>query len=160
MVSLRDTLASRGLTDSKTNRTSESALPWSEAERQASLSLHLGDPATARRIWTEAINPSSRGIRQARIGDTWLASLEFGRAAGSYQYSLELEPALSSAWFGLALTRMLQARPTETLEACRAGLKVNPTTPQRESLKAFEEIVSEAILAKQIPQTTDFKPTF
>jgi cytochrome c-type biogenesis protein CcmH/NrfG len=139
------------LTDSLPTRNPEVALPWSEAERLASRLSHLGSPAAAQELWTKAIDPPSRGIRHARIGDTWLASLEIDTAVASYQDALALEPALGDAWFGLALARLIQGRANDTLDASRKGLTATLTTPERESLKAFAELVAEATLGKPNP---------
>ena len=110
-------------------------LPWETADRVAVALLHLGDPASARRVWDRATAPTSFALRLARIGEAELASLDFAAAARSLGAALEHDPQLGEAWFALALLRLQSGDAAGARSACREGLVWPLTEPQRFALE-------------------------
>ena len=77
--------------------------PWDMADRIATLRLHLGEPARARSAWEKAVAEPQPGLREARIGTTYLAENDFESARKHYRLALEAKPDLFEALYCLAV---------------------------------------------------------
>jgi hypothetical protein len=159
LLSLRDAFASRRMTDARVRVDAALARPdatldlrverpslidradWSVAERAAVKALEWGDPTTALWCWKRSENSASNALRFARMADALLAAFDLDDAIKLYEHALRAEPRLGVAWYGLALARIQRGRRVEALAACRSGLALPLTEPQRASLLAFEELL-------------------
>jgi hypothetical protein len=117
-------------------------LPWETADRVAAALLHLGDPASAHRVWDRAAAPPSIALRLARLGEAELASLDFEAAARSLHAALESDPRLGEAWFVLALLRLQSGDAVGTVSACGKGLACPLTNPQRSAMEHMLKLAS------------------
>lgn len=133
-------LAAAGLAREAERR--DMPLAWELADRLAITDMHLGDPASARRLWERARHAPSEALRLTRIAEADLAALEFDRAAAHLHTALKEDPRLGEAWFALALLHFQTGEASATLDAARAGLPCQLTGPQRESLERMVSVVS------------------
>jgi hypothetical protein len=117
-------------------------LPWETADRVAAALLHLGDPASAHRVWDRGAAPPSIALRLARVGEAELASLEFEAAARSLHAALERDPRLGEAWFVLALLRLQSGDAAGARSACGEGLACPLTDPQRSAMEHILKLAS------------------
>jgi tetratricopeptide (TPR) repeat protein len=164
LLSLRDAFATRGMTEEREEvearlkrgragfiaplaadlSTESPRCAWPEADRLAVEAMHRGEPALARRIWERAEAPPSIGLRLARLGDADLAAMNTERAISCYEQALKREPSLAVAWYGLALGGLLQGDAPRALAACRSGLALPLTDPQRDALKTFQNVLIQS----------------
>jgi tetratricopeptide (TPR) repeat protein len=93
-----------------------------QAERLATLRLHLGQPAQARTIWRQAPHPSRPGLRASRVAFTYLVEEDFESARRAFHEALAADPDLFEANYGLAILEHDAARATEALAAARRAL--------------------------------------
>ncbi len=77
--------------------------PWEVVDRAATLWLHLGEPARARKFLEKAAGPQKPAIRQARIGATYLVEGDFAAARRHYRRALEESPDCFEAQYSLAV---------------------------------------------------------
>ena len=77
--------------------------PWEIVDKIATLRLHLGEPDRARDWWQKATSIPQPGLRDARIGTTYLVAGDFDAARRFYHQALELEPDLVEARYCLAV---------------------------------------------------------
>ena len=77
--------------------------PWEIVEKIANLRLHLGEPSRARDWWQKATSIPQPGLRDARIGTTYLVEGDFDTARRYYHQALEIEPDLLEARYCLAV---------------------------------------------------------
>jgi tetratricopeptide (TPR) repeat protein len=117
-------------------------LPWETADRVAAALLHLGDPASAHRVWDRAAAPPSIALRLARVAEAELASLNFEAAARSLHAALERDPRLGEAWFVLALLCLQSGDAAGTRSACGEGLACPLTDPQRSAMEHMLKLAS------------------
>jgi tetratricopeptide (TPR) repeat protein len=109
--------------------------PWEIVEKIATLRLHLGEPDRARDWWQKATSIPQPGLRDARIGTTYLVEGYFDAARRYYHQALAIEPDLLEARFCLAVLeqdagnasaahsealRVVESAKDETLRAARA----------------------------------------
>ncbi len=109
--------------------------PWEIVEKIATLRLHLGEPDRARDWWQKATSIPQPGLRDARIGTTYLVEGHFDAARRHYHQALAIEPDLLEARFCLAVLeqdagnasaahsealRVVESAKDETLRAARA----------------------------------------
>jgi tetratricopeptide (TPR) repeat protein len=106
---------------------------WPACDRVATTLLHLGHPAEARRVWASAADPPAPALRLARLAAADLAALDFAAAERTYRAALELDPALSEAWVGLAVLHTERGDAAAVLAAAHRGLK-HPLTPAQDVL--------------------------
>src|SRR5262249_27110514 len=78
------------------------ARTWDQADRLATLYLHLGEPARARAAW-QAAPQSQAAVRLARIAATHLVEDDFDSARSAYNEALAADPNLFEALYGLAI---------------------------------------------------------
>jgi tetratricopeptide (TPR) repeat protein len=77
--------------------------PWEIVEKIATLRLHLGEPSRARDWWQNATSIPRPGLRDARIGTTYLVEGDFDAARRYYHQALDVEPDLLEARYCLAV---------------------------------------------------------
>ena len=113
---------------------------WDEADRIASLWLHLGGPARARTTWAWVANPPRPGLKASRIAVTYLVEGDFEKAREKYQAAIAVDPELFEAQYGLAILEQDAGRAAEALQAGRAAVKTAPNDVARmaaQTLVAF-----------------------
>jgi tetratricopeptide (TPR) repeat protein len=115
---------------------------WPVAERAASAYLHLGRPDAARRAWQRAVSAPSEALRRCRLAETHWVERDFDAAARLYREARALDPRLGDTCWGLAVLAAQRGDAPTALEACRAGVKLSPTGPQRAELQTLEPIVA------------------
>jgi tetratricopeptide (TPR) repeat protein len=113
---------------------------WTTSDRVALALLHLGRPASARRIWQQAPDPPSEALRLTRLATASLAALDFAAAERAYLAALELDRTGSEAWFGLALLHTQRGDPAEALDAARNGLRQSCTPAQASFFRCIESL--------------------
>ncbi|MGP0066013.1 MAG: hypothetical protein ACLQGP_20735 [Isosphaeraceae bacterium] len=111
---------------------------WSDADRIAANDLHVGDPDSARRVWGEAADPPSPGMRLTRMAGADLAALDASAAEVRCRQALSLDKSLGEAWFVLASALLELGRADDALDACREGLKYELSTAQREAILGIQ----------------------
>ena len=95
--------------------------PWAEADRLATLRLHLGEPDRARAAWQAAAAPIQPALRSARVALTYLVEENFDAARRAYREALAAEPLLFEARYGLAVLEHDAGRAPEALAAADAA---------------------------------------
>jgi hypothetical protein len=116
------------------------ATSWAIAERVGPIYLHLGRPAEARRIWQRAADAPSDARRLCREAATYWVERDFDRAVALYRQALAVEPRSSEAWWGLAMLSAQLGRRSDTIDACRRGLQLPLTDPQRADLLRMQAL--------------------
>ncbi|HEV3121573.1 MAG TPA: hypothetical protein VGY53_06710, partial [Isosphaeraceae bacterium] len=94
------------------------ARSWEQADRLATLHLHMGQPARARAAWEAATAPRL-ALRLARIAVTHLVEGHFDAARRAYNEALAAEPGLFEALYGLAVLEQDAGRAPAALAAAR-----------------------------------------
>jgi tetratricopeptide (TPR) repeat protein len=94
---------------------------WEVSDRLATLRLHLGEPARARRFWETAATPPRPALRAARVAATYLVEGAFDAARQHYRAALAEEPDLFEASYGLAVLEQDAGNAAEALTAARAA---------------------------------------
>jgi tetratricopeptide (TPR) repeat protein len=94
------------------------ARSWEQADRLATLRLHLGEPARARATW-QAAPASQPAIRLARIAASYLVEDHFNTARRAYNEALAAQPNLFEALYGLAVTEQDAGHAAAALAAAR-----------------------------------------
>jgi hypothetical protein len=118
------------------------AVPWEVVDRIALVHLHLGEPEAARRLWKDARDCPSPGLRWTRLAEADLAALDYPAAGMMFQAALEADRRRGDAWFGLALLHLQKGDATDTLVACREGLTCWLTQPQRDILENMQTLAA------------------
>ncbi|MFO0950816.1 MAG: hypothetical protein U0835_06605 [Isosphaeraceae bacterium] len=124
----------------------DASRPWDETDRIATLRLHLGEPAAARRLWLAAPNPPKPALRQARVALTYLVEGDFDRARTAYREAAASDPTLFEAHYGLAVLEQDAGRAAESLKAARQAVSTAPTD--------FARSVASDVLATVTPYAT------
>jgi tetratricopeptide (TPR) repeat protein len=122
--------------------TGSAALPWSAADRLAVNYLHLGEPESARRAWSEATAPASPALRLTRLAEADLAALDARSASARCHQALELDSKLGEAWLVLTIAALDSGQAESALASCREGLKRELTDPQSQTLAGIERLLS------------------
>jgi tetratricopeptide (TPR) repeat protein len=77
--------------------------PWEIIDKIATLRLHLGEPSRARDWWQKATSIPQPGLRDARIGTTYLVEGDFDAARRYYHQALDIDHDLLEARYCLAV---------------------------------------------------------
>ncbi len=115
---------------------------WDDANRIATLWLHLGEPARARLAWQKAVNPPRRGVREARVGVTYLVEQAFEPARAAFRAAIATDPELFEAYYGLAVLEQDAGRAAEALTAARQAVKLAPNDTGRSQAQSVVTIVT------------------
>jgi tetratricopeptide (TPR) repeat protein len=113
---------------------------WKLAERIAPVYLHLGRPAEARQLWETSAAPNE-ARRLCRLAETYWIEREFETALELYQKAAAQDPKLGEARWGLAMLLNQLGRLGPSREACRQGLNLQLTAPQREDLLGLQDML-------------------
>ena len=124
-------------------------LSWSAADQLAVNHLHLGNPESARRAWSEA-TPPSRALLLTRLAEADLAALDAPAAVARCQRAVTLEPTLGEAWYVLTIATLDSGHAEGALAACREGMKHELTPAQRETLAGVERLLSRSTRANHV----------
>jgi tetratricopeptide (TPR) repeat protein len=135
-------LAARPGTSGPAPPTAPVVLAWSVADRLAVNYLHLGEPESAGRVWSDTSAPTSPALRLTRLANVDLAALDARAAVVRCRQALELDPKLGEASYLLATATLDLGNPESALAACREGLKHELTAPQRFTLAGIERLLS------------------
>ncbi|MCA1684964.1 MAG: hypothetical protein LC745_03065, partial [Planctomycetia bacterium] len=117
--------------DHLTGDTPDAGRSWEESDRIATLRLHLGQPAEARRLWRAAAAPPRPALRDARVAVTELVEADFNAARASYQAATTADPELFEAQYGLAVLEQDAGRAAESLAAARKAVNLAPRAVAR-----------------------------
>jgi tetratricopeptide (TPR) repeat protein len=119
------------------------SLPWPLAEKMAVTFMHQGQPEVARQTWEKASDVPSEALRLCRYAESYWVERDFALATGAFQRSLELDPQLGEAAWGLAVLYCqlgdAQARP-----ALARALQLPLTKPQETSLRLLDELLPDS----------------
>jgi hypothetical protein len=114
---------------------------WQDCDTVAVALLQLGRPAVARQVWERAANPPSLAVRLARLATAALAGLDLATAEREYHASLQQDPQLDEAWFGLALLHTERGDAGSALIAARTALQSRMTPSQTAFMSGIEALV-------------------
>jgi tetratricopeptide (TPR) repeat protein len=118
------------------------ARPWDQADRLATLWLHLGRPELARAVWRAVRVPPRPALVASRIAATYLVEDDFGSARRSYNEALRTEPQLFEAQFGLAATELESARAFEAHSQARYALPIAPNDVSADAVRLITELTA------------------
>jgi tetratricopeptide (TPR) repeat protein len=93
--------------------------PWDEADRIATLWLHLGEPARARSVWESAPAAPRPAMRTARVAVTHLVEGRYEAAREAFHAALAVDGDLFEAHYGLAVLEQDIGRAADALKAAR-----------------------------------------
>ena len=110
---------------------------WAEADRLATLRLHLGRPAMARAVWQAAAAPPQAALRPARVAVTYLAEGDFAAARAAYREALAAAPDLFEAQYGLAVLEHDAGDAPAALAAAEKALAVAPGAAAESAARAL-----------------------
>jgi tetratricopeptide (TPR) repeat protein len=105
--------------------------PWDIADRIGTLRLHLGQPLQARSAWEKAIAEPQPGLREARIGTTYLAENDFESARKHYRLALEAKPDLFEALYCLAVLEQDAGNAAAAFELAKKAVASAPDEVSR-----------------------------
>ena len=116
-------------------------LDWELAERVAPVYLHLGRPAEARRLWQNAVR-APEALQLCRLADTYWVERDFQTALGLYTKAAARDAKLGEARWGLAMLLNQLGRAVPSRQACREGLHLQLTPPQRADLLGLQDMLA------------------
>ena len=96
---------------------------WEQADRIATLRLHLGRPDLARTVWLSCPTVPRPALRDARVALTSLVQGDFDAARRLYLAAIAAEPDLFEAHYGLAILERDAGNAKAALAASRAAEK-------------------------------------
>lgn len=118
-------------------------LSWSATNQLAVRYLHLGEPESARRMWSDARAAPSSALRLTRLAEADLAALDSTSASANCQAAIKLDPTLGEAWYVLAMAALDRGQAAIALDACRQGAKRELTPAQHEALAGVERLLNQ-----------------
>jgi tetratricopeptide (TPR) repeat protein len=118
------------------------ARTWEEADRLATLRLHLGEPDRARASWQAAAKPPHPAIREARVAATYLVEGSFDLARQAYRSALDEDPNLFEARYGLAVLEQDAGRAPEALTEARKAVAQAPNDVARSAAQGIVALVT------------------
>lgn len=118
------------------------ARSWDDANRIATLWLHLGEPARARSAWQKSVNAPRPGLRAARVAVTYLVEQAFEPAREAFHAAIAADPDLFEAHYGLAVLEQDAGRAADALIAARQAVKLAPNDTSRSQAQAVVTTVT------------------
>jgi tetratricopeptide (TPR) repeat protein len=109
--------------------------PWDIADRIGTLRLHLGEPSRARSAWEKAVAEPQPGLREARIGTTYLAENDFESARKHYRLALEAKPDLFEALYCLAVLEQDAGNAAAAFELAKKAVTSAPDEISRSAAR-------------------------
>jgi tetratricopeptide (TPR) repeat protein len=116
------------------------ARTWKVADRLATLYMHLGRPAEARRVWEQVQPPNRPALRPARTAATHVAENHLVLADRAYRDALALEPTMFEALYGLAVLDRDTGQAAGALDASERAEANAPTEFARSAAHAIAEM--------------------
>jgi tetratricopeptide (TPR) repeat protein len=113
---------------------------WPATDQLAITYLHMGRPADARQVWEQA-SPPAPADRLCRLATTFWVERDFPAATHLYREALAADPRRAEAWWGLAMIHTQKGQAGTALEACRNGLRLQPSEAQRAVLQQLEALL-------------------
>jgi tetratricopeptide (TPR) repeat protein len=110
--------------------------PWDVVDRIATLRLHLGEPARARKLWERVAVAPRPGLREARLGTTYLAEGDFDTARHHYQQAISEAPDFFEPRYCLAVLEQDAGNARAAYEQARAATLVAPNDTARSQARA------------------------
>jgi tetratricopeptide (TPR) repeat protein len=112
---------------------------WEQADRIATLRMHLGRPDLARAAWLSCATVPRPALRDARVAMTYLVQGEMDAARRHYFAATTTEPDLFEARIGLAVLERDTGNAKVALAAARSALRCAPT---KSATSAAEDIIA------------------
>jgi tetratricopeptide (TPR) repeat protein len=109
--------------------------PWDIADRIGALRLHLGQPARARSAWEKAVAEPQPGLREVRIGTTYLAENDFESARKHYRLALAAKPDLFEALYCLAVLEQDAGNAATAFELAKKAVTSAPDEISRSAAR-------------------------
>ena len=113
--------------------------PWAEADRLATLRLHLGEPDRARAAWQSASAPPQPALRTARLALADLVEGDFDAARRGYRDAVAADPSLFEAQYGLAVLEFDAGRAAEATAAADRAHALAPPGSGESASRALAE---------------------
>ena len=116
---------------------------WEQADRIATLRMHLGRPDQARATWLSCTTVPRPGLRDARVGLTYLVQGDLDAARRLYRVAIITEPDLFEAHYGLAILERDAGNAQAALAAARAAEKAAGSDAARAAAGHIASFVGE-----------------
>jgi tetratricopeptide (TPR) repeat protein len=116
--------------------------PWDIADRVGTLRLHLGQPVLARSAWERAVAEPIPGLREARIGTSYLAENDFESARKHYRLALEAKADLFEALYCLAVLERDAGHAAAAFELAKKAV----TSASNEISRAAARLIASSVL--------------
>ena len=110
--------------------------PWDIADRIGTLRLHLGEPSRARSAWEKTVAEPQPGLREARIGTTYLAENDFESARKHYRLALDAKPDLFEALYCLAVLEQDAGNAAAAFELAKKAVTSAPDEASRAAARS------------------------
>lgn len=130
------------------------ARTWEEADRIATLRMHLGQPDQARAAWRAVADPPRPALRDARVGCSYLVQESFDAAREAFRAAINADPNLFEAPYGLAILEQDAGRAAEALAAARRAVAIAPNDIARSAAQGIIATVTPyatSPLARDVP---------
>jgi tetratricopeptide (TPR) repeat protein len=114
---------------------------WDLAEQVGALTMHLGRPADARRVWEQATDCPSKALRLCRLGSTYWVERDFAAARDFFEQARKADPKLAEAAWALAMLHTEQGDAEQARRACRQGLELSLNPEQRSDLEHLQALL-------------------
>jgi tetratricopeptide (TPR) repeat protein len=128
---------------------------WQIVDLMATLRLHLGEPAQARRLWEQASSVKDPGLRDSRIAATYLVQGDFEAARHSYQQALEASPDLFEAHYSLAVLEQDDGHSQAAYDAARRAMKTATDEAGRAAARTLASSVARFAGREATPSKAD-----
>jgi len=114
---------------------------WEVVDRTATLWLHLGEPARARRLLEKVADPRELAVREARMGTTYLVEGDFATARRHYQQALEKSPDSFEAHYSLAVLEQDAGDAAAAYDHALQAIKLAPDEAARSAARVIASSV-------------------
>ncbi len=115
---------------------------WEVVDRTATLWLHLGEPARARKLLEKAAGLQNAAIREARIGTTYLVEGNFAAARRHYRRALEASPDCFEAHYSLAVLEQDAGDAAAAYDHAFQAIKLAPHEAGRSAARMIASSVA------------------
>jgi tetratricopeptide (TPR) repeat protein len=133
---------------------------WEEADRIATLRLHLGQSARARDIWVRATPPTNPAVRDARVAITHLVEGDFETSRRLLHSAISADPTLFEAHFVLAVLEQDAGRAVESLAAARKARSLALGDVSRDAVsQILKQVTPYATPPLAVPRRSESDPS-
>jgi tetratricopeptide (TPR) repeat protein len=115
---------------------------WEAVDRTATLWLHLGEPARARRLLEKAAVSPPQAVRDVRIGTTYLVEGDFAAARRHYQRAIEDSPESFEAHYSLAVLEQDAGDAVAAYDHAFQAIKLAANEAARSAARAIASSVA------------------